>query len=155
MSEETEKQYNELRKKHQIPDFKDMDSDFEISDLAETNFLLRAVIRMINEKMEFCTSVLGDILSPDSSNLHAMHETRHFEDYEKAKAYDLFRRFMFLNRRSVEVLLSKNEKEEAEFISSFYGEWKDLKREFLANVKKMKDAWQTEIDTKEILGYLG
>ncbi|MBI2653114.1 hypothetical protein HYX00_06615, partial [Candidatus Woesearchaeota archaeon] len=52
-SKEIEKQYNEIRKRLKLPEFKEIDFDFEISDLEETNFLLRAIIRKIAEKLDF------------------------------------------------------------------------------------------------------
>src|SRR3989344_1527142 len=75
---ETEKQYNELRKKHKLPEFKDIDFEFEISDLEETNFLLRAIIRRIAEKLDFYSTMLEEVLQPDTSNLYAMHEMKFF-----------------------------------------------------------------------------
>ena len=153
---EIEKQYNELRKKHKLPEFKDMDFEFEISDLEETNFLLRAVIRRIAERLDFYSTMIEEILQPDTSNLYAMHETRYFDDDEKKQMYGLYTKLMNFNRQSIEVSLERNEKEEVEFINNLFNEWKTLKQELLRFVKKMKDSWKTEeADIKEDLGYLG
>jgi len=154
-NKEIEKQYIELRKKHKIPEFKEVDFEFEISDLEETNFLLRAIIRRIAEKLDFYSVMLEEILQPDASNLYAMHETRYFDENEKNQMYDLYRRLMDFNRRSIEVSLTHNENEEAEFISSFLSEWKNLKMQLLKLVKKMVNSWKIEVDIKEDLGYLG
>lgn len=153
---ETEKQYNELGKKHRLPDFKDIDFEFEVSDLEETNFLLRNIIRRMAEKLDFYSTMLEEILQPDASNLYAMHETRYFDDDEKKQMYELYAKLMNLNRQSIEVSLSRNEKDEAEFISGLFEQWKSLKNELLKLVKKIKDSWKTEeADIKEDLGYLG
>ena len=88
-NKETEKQYNELKKKYKLPDFKEIDFEFEVSDLEETNFLLRAIIRRIAEKLDFYSTMLEEILQPDTSNLYAMHEIRHFDDDEKKQMYEL------------------------------------------------------------------
>jgi len=152
---ETEKQYYELRKKFKLPEFKEIDYEFEISDLEETNFLLRAIIRRIAEKLDFCTTILGEILQPDTSNLYAMHETRFFDEEEKKIMYELYSKLMTIRRHSIELSLEHSEKNEAEFISLFFNEWKILNKELLNYVKKMKLSWKSETDIKEDLGYLG
>src|SRR3989338_4563975 len=91
---EIEKQYSELKKKFKLPEFKEIDNEFELSDLEETNFLLRAIMRRISEKLDFYSTVLEEVLQPDASNLYAMHETRYFDDEEKNSMYDLYKRLM-------------------------------------------------------------
>lgn len=152
---EIEKQYNGLKRKLKLPEFKDIDFEFEISDLEETNFLLRAIVRRIAEKLDFYTTMLEEILQPDASNLYAMHETRFFEENEKNQMYDLYRKLMDFNRQSIEVSLSRNEQNEAELISNISNEWKSLKNQLLGFVKKMRASWKTEIDIKEDLRYMG
>ena len=151
-----EKQYNELRKKLKLPEFNEINNEFEISDLEETNFLARAIIRRIAEKLDFYTTMIEEILQPDTSNLYAMHETRYFDDDEKKQMYGLYTRLMNFNRQSIEVSLEHNEKEEAEFINNLFNEWKILKQELLRLVRKIRASWKTEeADIKEDLGYLG
>ena len=152
---EIEKQYNELRKKHKLPEFKEIDFEFEISDLEETNFLLRAIIRAIAEKLDFYSTMIEEILQPDTSNLYAMHETRFFDEDEKKLMYELYTKLMNLNRQSIEVSLERNEKDEADFINNMFNEWKILRQELIRLVKKMRASWKTEADIKEDLGYLG
>lgn len=154
-TKETEKQYNELRKRFKLPEFREIDSEFEISDLEETNFLLRAIVRKIAEKLDFYSAMLEEILQPDTSNLYAMHETRFFDENEKKQMYDFYSKLMNFNRQSIEVSLEHNEKVDADFINNIFEEWKSIKHELLNYVKKMKASWKTEKDIKEDLGYLG
>ncbi len=155
MAKETEKQYNELKKKHKLPDFKEIDFEFEISDLEETNFLLRAVVRKIAEKLDFCSTMLEEVLQPEPSNLYAMHETGFFDEEEKKQMNALYSRLMVLNRHSIEVSLTNNENEQTSFIINALNEWKTLKNELLKYVKKMKGVWTSEIEADEDVGYMG
>lgn len=156
MPNEIEKQYNELKKKLKLPEFKEIDFEFEISDLEDTNFPLMAVIRKMAEKLDFYTTMLEEVLQPDTSNLYAMHEMKFFEDEEKSRMYELYSRLMNLNRQSIEVSLERNEKNEAEFIGNAINEWKAIKAELLKFVKKMRASWKAEeADIKDDLGYLG
>ena len=154
-TKDIEKQYSELKKKYKLPDFKDIDFELEISDLEETNFLIRAIVRRIAEKLDFYTTILEEILQPDTSNLYAMHETRFFDEEEKKQMYDLYSKLMSFNRQSIEISLVHNEKDDAYFINNFLNEWKELKKELLGFASKMKDSWKKEADIKDDLGYLG
>ena len=154
-NKQIEAQYNELKKRHKLPEFREIDNEFEISDLEDTNFLLRAVIRRIAERLDFYATVLQETLQPDTSNLYAMHETRFFDEDEKLQMYNLYTTLMNCNRQSIEVSLGNNEHEEAEFISALCGEWKSIKQNILKYIKKMRASWSVEADVKEELGYLG
>ena len=156
MAQEIEKKYNELKKRHKLPEFKDIDFEFEISDLEETNFLLRAIIRRIAEKLDFYSTMLEEVLQPDTSNLYAMHEMKFFEDGEKSQMYEVYAKLMSPNRQSIEVSLEHDERNEADFIGNALGEWKNLKQDILKMVRKMRASWKAEeADIKEDLGYLG
>ena len=152
---ETEKQYSELRKKYRLPEFKEINYEFELSDLDETDFLIKSIIRRIAEKLDFFIGLFEELLQPDGSNLSAMHESRVFEDNEKKEAYNLYRKLMILSRRTIELSLNSNEKDEAEFISGFFSEWKPIKEELKKYLNKIKESWKTETDIKEDIGYLG
>ena len=154
-TKDIENQYNELRKKYALPEFKDINDEFEISDLEETTFLLRAIIRRIAERFDFYTTMLEEVLQPDTSNLYAMHETRFFDENEKKRMYDLYSRLMNFNRQSIEVTLEHKEKNEVGFINNVFNEWDELKQELLGFINKMKSSWKIEADIKEDLGYMG
>ena len=152
---EIEKQYNELRKKLKLPDFKEIDFEFEISSLEQTNFLLREIIRRIAERLDFYSTMLEEVLQPDASNLYAMHETRFFDQTEKNHMYDLYRILMNLNRQSIEITLEHTDKSEADYISGFLNDWRQIKQDLIKLVKKMRASWKTDMDIKEDIGYLG
>ena len=155
MAKETEKQYSELRKKYRLPDFKGLDFELEISDLEETNFLLRGIIRRIAERLDFYTTLIEETLQPDTGKLYSMHESRVFEEEDKKKMFEFYRKLMILSRHSVEISLMNSEKEEASFINEFMNDWGKIKAELLSYVKKMKDSWNAETEIKEDVGYLG
>ena len=154
-NKEIEAQYNELRKKYRLPEFRDINLEFEISDLEEASFLLRAIIRRIAEKLDFHTTMVEDILQPDTSKPYSMHESRFFDEQEKKSMNEVYKQLMILSRQSIEALLAGNEKEEASFINGFTNEWKKIKLKLLSYITRMKDAWKTESEAKEDLGYLG
>ena len=152
---EIKKQYQELAKKHKLPDFDKLDIEFEISTIEDAKFLLRSIMSRMGDKIEFYASTLGDILHPDSSNMHAIQEYRFFDEGERNMMFEIYRKLMSISRNSVEVLLNCDEKEEAEFITGFYGQWLAIKPELARWFRKMKESWRTDSDSKEDLGYMG
>jgi len=152
---EIEKQYNELRKKHRLPDFREIDFELELQDIESTAYLLKQILRKIGEKLEFYSRVIEETLQPDASNIYALHESRFFDEKEKKEMYDVYVKLMNLSRHSLEISLSNDEKSEAEVITRFFGEWKDLKEELIKYARKMKESWKPWADIKEDLGYMG
>ena len=155
MTNEIKKQWEELKKKHTLPDFKLLDLDFDIGSIEETDFPTKAVVGKIAEKIEFFIGLLSDILQPEPSNIYAMHETRFFDEDEKKAVYQLYTKLMTYSRRCLELSLMNSQKDDAEFISLFYEEWQSTKQELLGFIHKMRQSWSIEGDIKEDLGYLG
>ena len=55
----------------------------------------------------------------------------------------------------IEISIDEDDKKISEFINEVLKQWDDVKEEFLAVVKKIKESWLKETDIKEELGYLG
>ena len=151
----TEEKYRELSKKHTLPPFEEINNEFEVSLIEHDAFLLRSIIQRIIERMDFFSVLMESILQPDTGNLYSMHECKFFDDRQKEKVLEIYNRLMFLNRSAVELSLEKKEDKEAEFISTFMGEWKDIKKELAPIVQVMKGSWKNNILVKEELEYLG
>ena len=155
MTSEIEKEYIKLANKYKLPKFNELDLEFEISDLESTNFVLKNILMKIAEKLEFHTNLISDLLQPDAASLSSMHETRFFTDSEKASMYALYKKIMKNHRNIIELLLKNNEKEDAEFLCKFFNDWKEIKKELINYLEKMKDSWDKETSIEQDLGYFG
>jgi len=155
MTNEIEQGYNKLRKKYKLPKFNEIDSEFEISNLESTNFLIRDILRRIVEKLEFYIEVIGNLVHPDASSLSTMYEVRYFSDDEKNDIYTLFKKLMKANRSIIGLILVSDEKKQTDFLKDFLNEWQDMKKELINHIGKMKDSWEKESTIEEDLGYFG
>ncbi len=152
---DTEKTYKELAKKHQLPDYAKLNHEFEISLIEKNNFLLREIIHMMIERIEFHTSLINSLLHPEGSQLAPLHECKFFDDPEKEKLYLLYMALMLNHRTALLTLLSREEKGEAAFIAGFFKEWMMLKPKLIAMATKIQKSWEHATTIKEELGYFG
>jgi len=150
-----EEQYSKLKEKYSLPNFKEINKEFEISTIENEHFLLKEVINKITDRIDFFSRIFEEVLQPDPSILRSMYETKSFNDEERKTAFSLYKKLMLINRQSVEVSLKKEERQEADFIKKAFDEWKELKTSISRIVDKLKDSWKKEADSKQELGYLG
>ena len=146
--------YDAVKKKYTLPDFEDIDHDFEISYIDHEAFFLREVRRKMVDKMEYFLKILEEILQPETT-ISNMHECKIYTDSEKEELYNLFRQLMIWHRNALLLTVESNDKSEAEFVSGFAKEWKSIKPLLLKSVKAMRDSWSHHTELKEDIGYMG
>jgi len=151
---EIKKKYLALGKKHKLPGFESLDQDFEISTIEFYDFLLREIRRKMTEKIEIFIKVLDGVLQPEAV-ICDMQECHVFNDDEKSKVYEVYKKLMYYNRLSFETAIDEDDKKSAFFIQSFFDDWRNLKKELSEILSKMKDSWEKESSIHEVLNYLG
>ena len=154
MDEKLRKQYEDLAKKHGLPRFEELDSEFQVSALEDVQLLLPEIIGKMLEKIQTYADFLGEILQPDT-NLVNLYESRVLGEPDKKEAYDVFRRLMMWKRRSLDVGLAGNPQAESAFVAGLFAEWKALKPRLAGLVGKIADSWESDSEEVEKLGYFG
>ena len=155
MVDEIEKEYGKLSKRFKLPKFKEIDSEFEISNLENERFLMKNILRKVEEKLEFHIEVIGSIVHPDASSLSSMYEVRYFSEDEKNDMYMLFKKLMKSDRDIIKLILISDEKKQADFLNSFFVDWLKMKNELINHIDKMKESWEKSSTIEEDLGYFG
>lgn len=148
------KLYEALRKKHKLPTFDEMDSEFEISAIEAESGLLREIRKHISERVGNINSLVEEVLQPDT-NLVNLYESRVFNETEKQGLFELYKKLMVVDRTLAELMIANDEKLDAQFIKSFAAEWKKIKPELLNFIRKLKDSWEKETEEGESAGYMG
>ena len=148
-------EYGKLKDQFNLPNFKDLNSEFELSDISEGEFLLRSIRRRLCEKIDEFSNIIEGFIFPQSASLANFYEVKFLSDDEREKLSNLFKRLMVLNRRNLMFDLAPNEKEEAEFITATYGEWLTIKKELLGLVSIMEKSWTEEDKIPTDKGYFG
>jgi hypothetical protein len=155
MVDEIEQEYNNLSKKYKLPKFNQIDSEFEISTLENVSFLIKNIFRRVEEKLIFHIDLIGSLVHPDASSLSNMYEVRYFSDEQKNAINTLFKKLMKADRGIIEVILINDEKQQADFLNTFFIEWLSIKKELLVYIGKLKNAWETQSTVEQDTPYFG
>lgn len=148
------KKYETLRKKYKLPEFKKIDSVFEISSIDDGKFLTRDIRRKIFDILETYSKSIEGILHPEAT-LNNLYESRFFSDKDKESIFKLYKELMVLQKRGLVVSTLENEKEDASFIIDVFNKWNLIKPELNEIFEKLKNAWEKDTDIKEDLSYFG
>ncbi len=140
-------EYNQLKKKLNLPDFEKLDSEFEISAIEQKEFLLRSIRRKITEKLMGFTEIFDEILQPEKPS--TMYESNFISENERKAIFDFYKRLMYLIRLSEEISVNEDDKKDADFISKSLAEWLLLKEKIEEALSKMKDAWTRQLKKEE------
>ena len=148
------KEYQQLQKKHKLPDFEALDHDFEVSEIEGTVFLLRKIRDKMTEKLDFYANLLGMILQPDT-NLAPLIECRAFSDDEKKDLFEVYRKLMYLCRSATETTIAESPTEVSAWLLNSASVWESIKKDLMKAVHKIAQSWKENLDMKTRLEYLG
>jgi hypothetical protein len=148
------KEYEAFRKKYALPELKELDREFYIGKLDETPFILRSIIFKILERFEYIIKMLNDIIQPENS-LADMYEAESLSDEEKKNAFELLKKTAYLQRELLIKEFEYTDDAAAASIIKVFKEWKDIKKEFLKLLEKIKDSWKSQAKSKIEENYFG
>ena len=153
--ENIKEEYDKLLNVHDMPNFEDLDNEFEISTIDKKKFLLRNIRRKMLDKFDAIKLLLEDILQPDTNSFASMYETRTFNDGEKKKIYKIYKTLMIIERTANSLSLKSDGNQDAEFIQDTFDKWNKIRLELGEYVSKLKESWQKEASEEETVGYFG
>ena len=148
---DVKKEYEKYQKKHNLPSYDELDKEFEllyIGDIKEIKFTLRFVRRRINDKISAACNMLQSLLQPNPSSFINLQESSFFSKEEKMAYSALLRDLMQIERVSLVLDFSSDDKKEAEFIKGVYKKWLEWKEEILKITKKLVEGWKN-LEIKE------
>jgi hypothetical protein len=148
-------EYEKIAKKYKLPSYDEVNNELEISDIEAEEFLLRHVRKKISERIEAMASVIGSILQPSADSLADMHECRFFDDKDKGKIVDIYKKLMTFDRIAIEADIKQEEAADAALIADFFKELPGIKKQILPFMEKMKTCWKKETEIEENLEYFG
>ena len=155
---EIKKEYEQLRKKHNLPSYEELDNEFELlyfSPVIEVNYVLRFIRRRITDKLKGFVNFFHGIINPNPSNLISLQESKFIPQEEKEKISELINEIMVLDSKSILLDLEQSEKNDAEFIKEALKRWSKMKKTITNYVSKIKEGWESDIKEEEKSHYFG
>ena len=149
MASDIEKEYNKLAKKHpNLPNYPNLDKEFDIEmNIGDKEIPSRNILRGISNAcanyLHFFIDYLHNTMFPNQSSLITMEEAKIFNEEEKKKIEIILKKLVYLSRLNISLVNLKNEKEDAEFITKIYRDWKTLKKQIQPLLEKSRDHWKS------------
>jgi len=148
------KEYEKIRRKHLLPNFDKIDQEFEIRRTFSDGFIVSETRRAAINKLQDYIQLLDPVLNPHPGSLHSMIEADGFDEEDKKKLFDLYKKLGFLIHQGILAGL-KNEKDQVTFIKDCWKKWPTLKKDITEFVTKAAIQWSTndfKIDEAEYMG---
>ena len=149
-------EYEKLRKKHNLPDFKFMNENFAIEDIDvfETELFVRLLRKRVAEKIFFISRSLEMLTTLQSAPLFAIGIVKSFSEKEKDAIKSLYKRMAKYEIESFGLDIQYDEDKEIEFVKSACGDWKEISEAMTKIYHLMKAGYNKEAE-KQSRGYFG
>lgn len=151
MKEEFEirKEYEKIQKKYKIPEFEELNTEFELESLEKKEFLVRAIRRRMNDKVIFFCRIIENIIYPNGQSQIGTYEAGFFSDEKKNELSVIHKKLMIYERQSLLLDITPNDNGDAEYIKALTLEWKNFKNELKETVLIMENSWKNTVEEKE------
>lgn len=146
-------QFEKLKKQFNLPDFNTLNNDFEISTIEDEEFLIRCLRRKIVDKISDFLKVIEPIIQPDTT-ISDMQESDNFTETERNDVFDLYKKLKIMDKEALELSIIEDDKSTAEFITMASKQWPMIKERMKEISRKLQNAWEKEIVSKEEASYL-
>ena len=144
------KTYKELEKKYNLPNFKELDEDFDISKVDCTiETLLRDIRKTMFGKFASVLNFIELLLNPSNGSMFHMYMVKGITLEEKNILNKLFEKLGYIEIESFSLDINYDEKNEALFIKKSFREWQEMKPEVDKTIKSLKENWKKVSDKKE------
>ena len=154
--EKLKEEYGKLVGKYELPGFQEMNEDFHVDKLAETEteILIREIRRFVGDKLVNYMRFVENLLNPVNVPMFIFSIIKLLEPEQKKKLEEIYKNLMKVEVRFIEMDLEFNEEEEAKFIKDSFGLWQGIKTDLLAIIRKInqKESQKSETNSK---GYFG
>jgi len=153
LSMKNKEHYEELAKEFSLPEFEKLDQEFGLGDIDKENILFGIKERIL-DRIDSYAKIIEGIIQPETS-LTDMYESKVFSDEEKQNMFIIYKRFIYLDRYSMQTELEDGNIKLAEFISESYKEWLKIKDKVLAIIVKLKESWTKDDENAFSPEYFG
>lgn len=140
-------EYEQLRKNYkELPNFEDLNNDFELDAIDKPGFLHRQIRRRLNDKVIFFCKIVENLIYPSMQSTIGAYESNFFNDTERDQLVKLHKTLMVYERRALGLDVETGEEGDIQFILDLVKEFGNFKLELIKVVSKMTDTWKKELE---------
>ena len=153
--QELKKNYNQLKIKHSLPEFTELNKLFDIEDTEiETEFLLKKVRRTISEKIASYLRFIDIILNPSNAPIFFFKLVKRLDSKDMQTLKNIYEKLGKFEIQTICLDIDYSEKNDAEFIKDIFNTFnKEIKKDFIVIIEKLNTE---EENSKKINGsYFG
>ncbi len=151
-----EEVYETLKQKNNLPELLELEEDFDIKKIEKEDekFLIRSIRRVIGEKIGAYSQFLEILLNPSSPPLFLYSFLKNITPKQKEEIKKIYE---ILGKSQIEMMKLDtvySEKEEIEFVKSFFISWQSLKKEIYSLITEVEKSSSKDLGINK-RSYLG
>lgn len=135
-----------------LPSYEDVNFHFEIDQVDESSFPLRAIRRRVMERVEACMKSLEEAIHPDGG-VTSMIES--LTDKQRERAIKLYKELGHLCREGQEIGMRADLAAEAQFVAKATQRWPSVRERMAAFFGVLKGYWEEDHKDEADRGYFG
>lgn len=145
--EEFKKEYEEIQKKHSLPEFEELNKDFYIEKIAEneTDYLIREIRKYIADKITNYVRFVETLISPSNVSMFVFAIVKNFSEDDKKILSETYKKLAKIEVSLIELDLEFNDEKEAKFIKETYKIWNDVKKDLLKITETINKNWDNKL----------
>ena len=123
-------EYEETRKKFDLPSFKEMRENFDLNKIYEIdgNILVRDVRRVIGEKITNHLHLFETLLNPSSPPMFVFNFLKNVSESDRKEIKEIYKELSKMQIKLIKLDTLYDEKNEAEFIKTSFADWQKMKK---------------------------
>ncbi len=146
--------YNELRQKHNLPEFEKLAEDFDIEKIEdkESIFLIREIRRAVNEKITAYLHLFETLINPNTPPMFVFSILRNSSDKNKDTIREIYKILSKIQIKAMKLDTIYKEDIEVKFINEIFSTWQELKLRIYKLIENFEANFE-ENDTSQNRSY--
>lgn len=129
--EKLKEKYKLLKEKYSLPDFKELNENFQIEKIAEieTEFILKEVRRFMTDKFFNYLRFIESLINPTNAPMFVFAIAKTLGVGEREKLVEIYKKITKIELDLIDFDLYYSEEKEAESIKNYWTFWNEIKKQ--------------------------
>ena len=153
--ENLKKSYSNIQEKYNLPKFEELNKDFHIEKIAEseTELLLSEIRRMLGDKLANYLRFVESLLNPANVPMFIYSIIKSLNEADKKNLSEIYKKLAENEIEFIKLDIEADDAKDAEFIKESFKLWKGVQKDLVVMVGKVEE--KKEIKPENNKGYFG